>query len=229
MRAGIADYFRLKKVNDQLARENATLRQELKKNSYRRLGNGDLVRINDTLYRQQFYYTPARVINSSVAHKKNFLTIDRGWRDGVESEMGVIGQNGMVGIVSDVSEHYATVMPVLNLNFYASVRIRRTDYFGLLHWKGADPNEAFMKDVPKYADVQPGDSVVTRGASGIFPRGVMVGRVKTVEERPESNYLRIRVELATDFHNTYRVYIVKNVLREEQKKLERSRKEDHVE
>ncbi len=214
----LTQYIELQSINDQLARENEELKNRL--NTTFIPVNEHFVMINDTLRERKYRYKTARVINSSVNKQLNFLTINKGRKDGIGPEMAVMNANGLVGVVKDVSEHYSTVIPIINLSFIASAELERSGYFGLLKWDGRDARYASLNDVPGHADVMVGDTVVTRGASGIYPLGVPIGRVHEVEHRPGSNFHQIRVELFNDFGQLRHVYAVENLLREEKLQLE---------
>ncbi|MFN2422436.1 MAG: rod shape-determining protein MreC, partial [Cryomorphaceae bacterium] len=166
------------------------------------------------------------IINSSINKQLNFLTIDKGRKDGLAPEMAVINPQGLVGVVKDVSEHFSTVIPVINLSFIASAELKRTGNFGLLKWDGKDHRYAMLNDVPGHADVIEGDTLVTRGSSGIYPSGVPVGIVNNVEQRAGSNFHQIRIELFNDFGSLRYVYVVENLLRSEQRLLEEKMEED---
>jgi rod shape-determining protein MreC len=176
--------------------------------------------VDDTLMKVQYIYVPAKVINAGTTKQKNYLTLNRGSLDGIEPNMAVIGQQGVVGIVRNASKHFSTVIPIINTSFELSIETKNDHHFGLLRWNGLDPQFAMVDDMAKHAKVSVGDSIVTRGSSAIFPPGMMVGVVEVVEEVPGSNFHKIDVKLATSFTSLNYVYVIKNTLREEQVKLE---------
>ncbi len=220
----VTQYIELQSVNDELAEANEALKNRLNESFIP--VNEHFVMINDTLRERKYRYKSARVINSSINKQLNFITIDKGRKDGLKPEMAVINPRGLVGVVKDVSEHFSTVIPVINLSFTASAELKRTGNFGLLKWDGKDHRYAQLNDVPGHADVQVGDTLVTRGASGIYPVGVPVGTVVEKEQRPGSNFHRIRVELFNDFGKLRYVYVAENLLRQEQLRLEAETAED---
>ncbi|MFB6257078.1 MAG: rod shape-determining protein MreC [Flavobacteriales bacterium] len=215
----ISQYFQLKEKNEELARENERLRQKLLR--YREDRTFKLLPQSDSARRKRYKIIHARVINSSVHRRNNYLTIDRGKKNGVTKDMGIVGPNGIVGVVRDLSEHFATALPILNPNFRASIKLKKNDQIGLLKWNGGDPTRARMKDVAQHVKVQKGDSVVTRGASGIFPSGIPVGRVEKVKTDPSRNYHRIELKLFTDFSKLHHVYLIEDRLRAEKEALEK--------
>ncbi|MFB6307627.1 MAG: rod shape-determining protein MreC [Flavobacteriales bacterium] len=214
----LQQYFHLKKENKRLTKENAEMHEKSIKSFYKLERN--IFKIKDTLYKQTYFYLPAKVINSTIQKQRNFITINRGSKNGVKPEMGVISPKGIVGIVKDVSKHYATILPVLNPNFYTSVKLKKSNNFGMLNWKGRNIREATMSDVPQYVDVKKGDTIVTRGAAGLYPENVNVGVVSKVITKKGKNFHKIRVNLSTDFNGLYRVYAISNVLKHEKDSLE---------
>lgn len=150
----------------------------------------------------------ARVINNSVAKKDNFITIDRGAKDGVRPEMGVVTGTGVVGIVSQVSSHASIVIPVLNSKCRISCRLRNSGYFGYLHWDGGSPVEALLNDIPRHAHLKKGDAVETSGYSSSFPEGIFVGRIKQVRNSSDGLSYEPVIALSADLANVRNVSVI---------------------
>lgn len=223
-KSNITQYIELQRVNDELAAENERLRNQLK-GSFESV-NDHFVMIDDTLAERKYRYKSAEVVSSTVNKQLNFITINRGSRQGLKPEMGVINTQGLVGVVKNVSEHFSTVIPIINLKYTASAEIQRTGNFGLLKWDGDDPLFANLNDIPQYVDVHVGDSIVTKGSSAIYPPGILIGTVSEVESVEGSNFQSIRVALGNDFNKLRYVYVVENLLKEEQLELEEKTEED---
>ncbi len=120
--AAVRAYGRLSLVNDSLNQQNARLRERLEQ-----LGSPDSQRagsITDSLFRQQYTYVPVRIINSSITARNNYLTLDKGRRDGLSADMGLITERGIAGRIIAVSEHYAVAMSVLHSKFSTSAEWR---------------------------------------------------------------------------------------------------------
>ncbi len=219
-RSAITDYANLKEVNRRLAQENAEWRNR-HSSSYAPVE--DLfVRINDTIRRQQYSVLTARVVNSTWHKQKNFITLDKGATSGLHDDMGVIGSDGIVGVVRDVSPHFASVISVLSPDVKTSVQVRRTGHFGLLYWDTNDPTTASVIDIPKHARVAVGDTVETSGADRLYPPGVRVGVVIDVAEPPGRQDLAITIRLAQDMTRGGYVYVVNNLQRAEIDSLEQA-------
>lgn len=150
----------------------------------------------------------ARVINNSIAQKDNFITIDRGSKDGVRPEMGVVTGTGVVGIVSQVSNHAAIVIPILNSKCRISCRLRNSGYFGYLHWDGGSPMEALLNDIPRHAHLKKGDAVETSGYSNSFPEGIFVGRILKVRNSSDGLSYEPVIVLSADLANVRNVSVI---------------------
>lgn len=224
-RKDITDYANLKEVNRRLAEENVDWRNRHSSNFSP--VEALFVRINDTIRMQEYSYLPAKVVNSTWHKSRNFLTLDKGSEDGVHDNMGVIGPHGIVGVIREVSPHFASVTSVLSPDIKNSVQIRRTGHFGLLYWDRDvhGPTTASVIDIAKHARVLVGDTVETRGGDGTFPAGVLVGIVQEVNELPGSNYHDITIRLAEDMTRSGFVYVVKDLHRMERDSLQQAHTE----
>lgn len=220
----LTEYIELQRVNDELSAENEELRNRLTESFVN--VNEHFVMINDTLRERKFRYKAAQVINGSVNKQLNYLTLDKGSEEGIKPEMGVVNTRGLVGVVQDVSTHFSTVIPIINLKFTASAELKRTGNFGLLRWDGRDYRYAVLNDVPRHADVQLGDTVVTRGSSAIYPRGVPIGYVSDLDAVEGGNFHDIRIRLNNNFNRIRYVYVVDNLLKAEQRQLEETTESD---
>jgi len=214
----ITRYAHLDETNSKLLQKLKVLREKLPE-SYIQVGRG-LVKINDTLHRQQFEYIPATVINGTFDKQNNYLTINIGSNQGLKKEMGVFSEDGIVGIVQVVSEHYALVKTILSKNINADVMIQKSGAIGLLKWETKNDKTANISGVSNDIGIKKWSKVVTRGGAGIFPRGIPVGqvlRVSPIEGKPLWN---IEIKLGVNFRAIQKVYVIKNLLLEEQKKIE---------
>lgn len=219
-RSAITEYANLKEVNRRLAEENAAWRGR-HESAYTPVE--DLfVRINDTIHRQQYGFLSAKVVNSTWHKQRNFLTLDKGATSGVRAEMGVIGADGIVGVVRETSPHFASVISILSPTLRTSVRVRRTGHFGLLYWDTNDPRTASVIDIPKHARIVTGDTVETRGGDGTFPIGVPVGVVEDIGVQPGSNYHDITIRLTEDLTRSGSVTVVKDLWRSERDTLQKA-------
>lgn len=217
-RSGVVEYAGLREENLRLATEIAALRD---RDGRSRITLRDTTgAVHDTLTHQRYRYTTARVINSTVHKARNYITLDKGALAGLRPDMGILGAKGIVGVIREVSPHFALAKSILSNDLPTSVRIRRTGHDGLLLWDTMDPATASMVDVAKHVPVQVGDTVVTRGGDGIFPSGIPVGVVVDVRNDPASNYHTITLLLSEDLSRSGYVHVVDDLMKAEQDSLQ---------
>lgn len=217
-------YFHLQSVNDSLMVENARLHGQLMNAFYSKSFTQNIV--NDTNYKQQYTYISANIVNNSVTRRNNYITIDKGSDHGIERGMGVICNNGIVGAVQFVSKRFSVILSFLNSQAKVSVKLRKNNAFGSLVWEGGDPQIAALNDVNKHVPVKDGDEVITSNYSTIFPEGIPVGKVVSHELDEGENFYSISVNMYTDFGTLRNVYVIRNLLKEEQMQLEAQENQD---
>ncbi|MBN8857410.1 MAG: rod shape-determining protein MreC [Sphingobacteriales bacterium] len=220
-------YFRLKKTNDILVEENQRLRNLLKEDFLIPDTSSELafdtIRVDSIEQYRRYQYYPAKVINNSVTGQNNYLTIGRGYAQGVRKDMAVVSPSGIVGTVVNVSKNMATVMSLLHRQSRVSVSLKKTGETGSIEWDGKDPLVITFKNIPKSVPVKIGDTVVTSRYS-TFPAGQLVGTISAVESETGSNFYTLKLKPLTNFFNIQFVYAVKNLQREEQDELEKATK-----
>lgn len=217
--SSIKEYFYVKNENDKLALENITLRKLLKNNYFdNRL---ILNHFSDSIYKQQYDYINAKVVNNSVFRQTNFITINKGRKQGIKPDMAVINSQGIVGIVKDVSPNFSNVISAININAHISAKIKKSDYFGTLSWDGIDYRCASLNEIPFHVKIVKGDTIVTSGYSSIFPEGIMIGVIKDFNFNEGNDFYNIHIALSTDYLNINHVYVISNLLKDEQLNLEK--------
>lgn len=216
-RSQAAEYTSLREVNARLAAENADWRNR-HSSAFAPVAD-PLVRINDSLHHQQYSCIPAKVVGSTWHKQRNYVTLDKGVSNGVLKGMGVIGPDGIVGVVHDASARFASAISVLNPEVKTSVKLKRTGNFGLLYWDTGDPATASMVDIPKHVRVAPGDTVVTMGGDGVYPTGAPVGVVTQVSSPPGRPDQAVVVRLFEDLTRSGYVYVVNDLQRAERDSL----------
>ncbi|MBO4361645.1 MAG: rod shape-determining protein MreC, partial [Paludibacteraceae bacterium] len=162
-----------------------------------------------------YSFIPARVIAYSNDRHHNYITLNKGRRDGITPDMGVIGKDGIVGVVQSVSTHFAVVAPIIHEGIFISSMIRKNDYMATLHWHMPDIHTASLEDVARHVDVRVGDTIVTSGMSAIFPADMPVGVVSDVSLGEGDSYYDIDVRLATDFNSLRTVTVLQYAHRAE--------------
>jgi rod shape-determining protein MreC len=219
-RTNLLQYLSLKKVNEDLALENAQLRTSIARMRMPVLVQEppDSTRIPEVPL--DYDYIAAKVINNTIRKQHNFITINKGTRHGVQPGMGVISGAGVVGKVLAASNNFATVTSVLNIDMLVSARLARTGTFCTVNWDGRDPLRADLLYVPRHIRVQEQDSVVTSGYSDVFPENILIGLVRTVSPEGDDTFYNIELELSNDFSRLRYVYLIRNPDSSEREQLE---------
>ena len=215
----LTSYLSLKEVNRQLVSDNVEMRLRL----------ASLERALDSLRKEsvridfvapEYHLVHAQVVKATLHRNNNYLTIDKGRRDGIRPEMAVISSGGVVGIVYLTSDHYSIVIPLLNVRSSVSCKARNSKYFGTLQWQRGAVNIAYVIDVPRHANVHKGEVVETNGYSEVFPAGIPIGKILDVGDSPDGLSFMLKVQLFTDFSTLRDVSVITNYSREEKKLLE---------
>jgi rod shape-determining protein MreC len=217
-RNAVTKQLNLSHTNQELQKSNALLMERLPQ-SFIRIDDGT-VKIADTVYKQQYEYIPADLINSTVEKRNNYFTIKAGTVHGVERGLGVISDNGVVGVVHRCSEHYSIVKSVLTKDINISVVIEGMGLYGLLKWDGVDARRGSVSGISNDLQIKRWTKVITREGTGIFPKGIMVGKVDKLKSVEGEAFWDVSILFSEDYRKLQKVYVVKNLFSEEQQKLE---------
>ena len=221
----VTGYFHLRDINEDLQLRNAqleseviALRQRVDDLDLELQQYGDTVTLAPSL--RKFDFILASVINNSISSPYNYITISKGEADGVKPEMGVVDQNGVVGVVNVTGQHYSRIISLLNPDFRLSCKVKGSDVFGSLVWDGESPSEAVLEELPKHTVYETGDTVVTSGYSAVFPEGIPVGVITETDRDADDNFVKLRIKLFTDFSQLSTVRLVVSNDRDAIKEIE---------
>ncbi len=164
---------------------------------------------------RMYDYFSANVIYNTIHKKNNYLMIDKGLEDGVTYDMAVLSSQGVVGVVTNVSQHFATITSILHPDSRISAKVVPANQLGTVVWRFGQSQYAYLEDVTENSNINEGDSVVTSGYSNIFPSNVLIGVICEKTKRSSNPFLTLKVKLATDFNHINSVYLVKNLYRSE--------------
>ena len=224
-------YFKLKKTNEALVKENLELRSLLRQNyegpdSTHHIAI-DSIKIDSLVKIQRFKYYDAKVVGNFVSAQNNYFIIHRGGNQGIQKDWGVISSQGIAGRVVNVSANYATVMSALSRQFTINARLKKGGERGSVKWDGESPLYLIMKDVPKSAQVAKGDTVMTSELSSIYPANIMIGVISEIVDDKSSNFFSLRIKTATNFFNLEYVYIIEDMQAAEKQQLEQAIKKSN--
>lgn len=208
----IFQYFDLIRENEKLAKLNTDL---LNKSYYAyNIISAKEYFVKDTTIQQEYSFVHAEVINSTFSNQKNYITLNIGKNMGIERDMAVITNNGIVGSIKDVSEHYSTVITLLHKDFLVNGMLKDGSC-GPLSWNGRSREMLEMNDVPLHAKINIGDTVYTSHFSHIFPQSIPIGIVKSFERKQKNAFYTIQVKIFTDFNSIKHVYVVRHIYKKE--------------
>lgn len=220
-RSDVVDFFSLAEANSALLTKNADLLAELKSLT----GVPDSVFIElDSALEEKFSFKGARIISNSIRFGQNHLTLNKGSKDGIKPGMGIFNEQGVIGRVKSVSKNYSVGISLLNTGFTLSSKLKTNDAFGSTNWDGKNSEHARLLYVASHVVANVGDTIVTTGYSNVFPEGIVVGIISSVEKGEDPNFLDIVMKLSTDFSSAHYVYLVDNNQIEELDSLQQQAK-----
>ena len=177
--SAMGHYKSIAQENEQLKEENARLRQET---FHAREGLQELARLH-TLVRfddkWDYPIVTARVVGHNPGRFLTTMVINRGVEHGVKENMPVFSMNGLVGKISKSTKNHSRVQLLVDPNLKLSVMDRRTRVVGCLE---SMDGRRLTAMIPTHAGVHAGDTLVTSGLGGIFPKGIPVGTVKEIRK-----------------------------------------------
>ena len=224
----VRGYMGLRRENEALVREVAALRTRLDRLEGAGEGAADSTALRLDSLPNTYFYGTARVINNSVSKQHNYITLNKGRRDGLEKDMALIYDNAIVGYVLDCSDKFAVAISILNTDFKTSGKIKGGDYFGSIYWDGTSYEEVTFSEIPKYAQLAVGDTIETTDYSSIFPPRLAIGTVSSFE-MINGTYYQAKVKLKLDMGRLKYVNTVRYVDQEEQMELEARVRKDSLE
>lgn len=214
----ITQYFDLRRQNDLLVQENTELRKQLRV-SYLIRDNKEY-KFNDSVYQQVFEYVSANVISYTNSLKDNYITLDKGSKQGIEKGMGVFSPQGVVGIVDHVTPNFSLVKSFLHSKSRISTVIRKSNTVGSAIWDGKDFRYGQLLDIPLHVKLKKGDTLITSKFSIIFPEGIPVGYIEDFNTNETKTFFECRFRFAVDFSNIPVVYVSKNLIKKELDEIE---------
>ena len=210
----ITQYFKLKKENQILLEENNRLKMIV--------FNQEKKAVIDTILEYKYELQSGLIYKNSYALPNNYLTLNKGLKDRIEEDYGVITSKGIVGIIDKTTKNYSRVLSVLNTHSRINVKLKKTNYFGTLSWDGKSPEITQLKDIQDLVKLSVGDTIVTSGYSSTFPPDIPVGNVASFRLNDTKDLYIIDVKLFNNMKNLDHVYIIKNTDINELKTLNNS-------
>ena len=224
----IRGYFQLAKINDELATQNETLMMILRAHGLEEELEAEIAADSLTVVRDPFKFIPAGIVRMSRNSTHNYIILNKGAADGVRTRCGVVTANGVVGVISAVSEHYSYGISLINSNFTVGAKIGREGFNAPLSWDGLSPEGAIMSDIPPHYEISTGDTVWTSGYSTMFPADIPIGLTEGSRSAHGSSQ-EVSVRLFEDIYSVRYVLICDNLDRDEMEDLLRKAGEQNME
>jgi len=204
------EYLNLKTENNGLLEQNKAL--------LNKIFNHKIEKSEEKKWEQDdsllFSYYTAKIIENTVNKKNNYIILDKGIKDGVEINMGVVSSQGVVGIVKDVSPNFSIVLSLLHSQFSIFAKLKNSNVTGMLTWDGESPKYAQIANIANIEPVKMGDTIVTQH-SLIFPADYPIGVVSSISPKKTGGYFVLKVKILHSFEKMGNVYLVKQNYREE--------------
>ena len=219
--AEISSYFNLRKENILLTEHIVALENRIR--ALEASLPEEKLKVEGVL--QRYEYCSAKVIASTTTRSRNFLTLDKGYSDGVYADMAVMTADGAaVGVVVDCSEHFAVAKSLLNVDFRIGGVVEGDGSHGSVVWNGDDTQIIDFVEVSKYANIKQGDTVRAAGFSHYFPSETVIGTIEEIALAENGTSYNCKVRLAADMGRQNNVIVVHNTGAGEAKELEKKTK-----
>ncbi len=217
--AGVSNYFTLRKENIRLTEHIATLENRIR--ALEAALPEEQQQVEGVL--QRYEYLSARVISSTTNRSRNFITLNKGFRDGISADMAVMTPEGYaVGVVVDCSENFAVAKTLLNVDFRIGGVLAEDGSHGSVAWSGGDTQIIDFVELSKYAKVKEGDLVRAAGFSHYFPSEAVIGNIESMSLANNGTSYNCKVRLAADMGRLFNVVLVRNTGAGEAHALEES-------
>ena len=210
----VKDYFFLNIKNKNLEKENKKLQEEIINIYISKTNKDSLIITNSNIISSE-------VINNSTNKSKNYITLNKGKNHGIREGMGVLSANGVVGRVKYVSDNFSTVISLLNTSYYLSTYIKETNTISTINWDGNDSRFVKLLYVPKHIEVEKGNLILTSSFDSIFPKGIEIGRIDSINKNVNSNFSDITIRVNQNFYELSQVFVVLDNFSNEKLELEK--------
>ncbi|OWZ83918.1 rod shape-determining protein MreC [Natranaerobius trueperi] len=184
-------YEGLKIEVDELKNENQRLREML-----------------DFKEREEYELEPAKVIGRSQDTWNSTILLNRGKNHGIEKNMPVVTDEGLVGKTISVSSNASKVLLLVDPDSAVSSLVQQTRVMGIVEGKGARSTQLQMVNVPKDADISEGSKVLSSGLGPVFPKGLVIGEIEVIEEEMTGFTDKAVIDPAVNFDRLEEVFIV---------------------
>ncbi|MFQ5835872.1 MAG: rod shape-determining protein MreC [bacterium] len=194
--------------------ENKVLKDQLarlifrEKNYYQSIAstNERLEKMLEFQQRQPYELLPVEVVAYAPRNYFKIFFLGKGKKEGIEKGMVVVNARGLVGRIIEVYPHQAKVLTILDERSKVGVRNERTRDVAILQGKG---KVCELKYLLTKASVKVGDEIMTSGLGGLFPKGILVGRISRVKKNPNRLFQEVEVIPSVDFGKLEELFVIR--------------------
>lgn len=213
----LTNIAKIRSENERLRQINAELMLQVNRLRQYGIQNEELKTLLSIKDTTNFPIQPAAVVSKSVNVSQSTITLNVGSNEGIKPGMPVINDQGLLGIVYDISDDYSIVRTLKNIDLKITVKDERSRIDGIMKWNG---DELVIINVPKTYDVQSGDRIVTSEISSIVPVPLPVGIATGITKVSTGIFNEVRVKPFVDFSRVEHVFVLKIVESKEKNNLE---------
>ena len=194
----LKSYLQLRELNEKLMEENILLKKE------------KLNKKLDSKYDNNYDLILAKVIKNSTKLSRNNLIINRGEKNGIKRDMGVISKDGIIGIINETSKNYSSVISILNKDLKINAKHNKSNAYGSLEWNQKDPTVVELNDISIDNEIFIGDTISTGGMSFYFPNNIPIGKINSIKISENYGFYSLKVKLFQKMNNISYVYVIEN-------------------
>lgn len=181
-----------------IEKNSECIETEISNQRFRNFLNFQKTMTNDTI--------AAQVIGKDPSPWFKSIIIDKGFSDGVKKGLPVVIPEGVVGQIIEVTKHYSKVLLLIDRNSAIDSLAQRTRANGII--RGSSDGRFFFQYVLKKYEIQQGDTVISSGLDGVFPKGLRIGKVQSITQKKSSIFQEVVVVPFVDFENLEELMIV---------------------
>lgn len=216
--SAVPNVFELQSENKYLREKNIELANEVASLKEAKLENIRLSKLLTLKDKNILGVISAKIVNKSLVQTRNTITINAGENDSIKVNMPVVTDDGLVGKIVGVSKNYSIAQILYNKDLRISAKVQRSRVDGIFTYDGV--GNLILTNVPKAADVNPGDLIITSEYSNLFPGGIPLGTVLETGNL-DNLFKKITVKPAVNFNILEEIFVVKSQPNKEKSDLEK--------
>lgn len=204
------DINNLKTENEELKQKNAELEQSLRELEIVKAENEVLKEYTNMKDKYENYETvPAYIINRDISNLSNTMVINAGKRDGIEPNMAVISEKGLVGYIVSSTDSTSKIQPIIDAGCSVSANLSTSRDSIICKGILGSTNTLKAMYIPQDANLILGDNIETSGIGGIYPKGIRIGTLKEIVDTKNGIDRYAIITTSVDFSKIETVLVIK--------------------